>query len=96
MSLAAMGRCLVETSKFECWSAVSVYGPREPESVEYCVTVKSVKGKAGESLCEYSVFLSWKGIRKKNPRESFNIDSRGFFRNIRGTEGTLSSENCDR
>lgn len=31
-------------SKDECWGSVSIYGPREPESIEYSVTVKSAKG----------------------------------------------------
>jgi len=77
-------------SKSECWSAVSVYGPREPESSEYSVTLKSIKGKTVKIYREYSVFPAWEGSETKEflVRVS-TIDSRGFFKRVVDTEGTL-------
>lgn len=78
-------------SKSECWGPVSVYSPREPESSQYSVRVKSVRGKTIKIYREYSVFPLWEGSDKKEFRERVStIDSRGFFKNVVDTEGTLN------
>ena len=77
-------------SKYECSGPVTVYGRREPESIEYSVTVKSAKGKKVNVYREYSVFAPFKGSKKKDFRETVStIDSRGFFTTVVNTEGTL-------
>jgi hypothetical protein len=79
-------------SKNECFGPVSVYGPRDAESIEYSVTAKSVKGKRLKVYREYSVFApwDWSKSKKKDFQETvLTIDSRGFFRTVIGTEGTL-------
>jgi len=81
-----------EPSKYECWSPVSIYGPRDALSIEYNVTVKWVKGKRVRVYREYSVFApwEWEGSKKKDFRETVStIDSRGFFTTVVDTEGTL-------
>ena len=79
-----------KASQSECWEPVSVYGPREPESIKYSVTVKSVKGKRLKIYREYSTFAPLEGNEKKEFREKVStIDARGFFKNVVDTEGTL-------
>lgn len=79
-----------KVSKFECWGPVSIYGPREPESIKYSVTVKSVKGKKFRVYRNYSIFPPYEGYEKKEFRDSVStIDSRGFFKTVVDTEGTL-------
>jgi hypothetical protein len=77
-------------SQAECFGPVSVYGRRDAESIEYGVTVKSVRGKKVRVFREYSVFAPSEGSKKKDFRETVStIDSRGFFRTVVDTEGTL-------
>ena len=77
-------------SKYECYGPVSIYGSREPESIEYSVTVKSAKGQEVKVYREYSVFAPSEGSKKKDFREKVStIDSRGFFTTVVDTEGTL-------
>ncbi|MCA1623838.1 MAG: hypothetical protein LC768_07405 [Acidobacteria bacterium] len=79
-----------KSSKYECSSPVMLYGRREPESIEYSVTEKSVNGKQVKLYREYSVFASSKGSKKKEFRESIStIDSRGLFITVEDAEGTL-------
>lgn len=79
-----------KSSEYECLGPVSFYGRREPESIEYSVTVKSVKGKKVKVYREYSVFAPSEGNGKKGFREKIStIDSRGFFMSVVDTEGTL-------
>jgi len=76
-------------SEYECSSPVMLYGRRDPESIEYSVTEKSVEGKQVKVYREYSVFAPSEG-KKKVFREKISIiDSRGFFITIEDTEGTL-------
>jgi hypothetical protein len=71
-------------------AGVRLYGPRTPETVEYTVTEKSLDGKAVKVYRDYSVFASSGPNGKKDFREKIaTIDSRGFFIEIFGTEGTL-------
>jgi hypothetical protein len=78
-------------SQYECSGPVSFYGRREPESIEYSVTVKSVKGKKVKVYREYSVFAPSKANGEKDFREEVStIDSRGFFVMVEDTEGTLN------
>ena len=81
-------------SKYECRSVnggmIRLSGPREPESAEYSVTTKTVNGKKVKIYREYLVFAPFEEGKKKTFREEIStIDSRGFFINIEGTEGTL-------
>jgi hypothetical protein len=77
-------------SKYECSSPVSFYGKREPESIEYSVSVKSPKGKKVKVYRAYSVFAPSEGSKKRDFRETVStIDSRGFFTTVVDTEGTL-------
>ena len=77
------------STKYECSSPVMLYGRREPESIEYSVTEKSVEGKQVKVYREYSVFAPSEG-KKKEFREKISIiDSRRFFITIEDTEGTL-------
>ena len=77
-------------SKYECTTPVSVYGTREPESVEFSVIAKSVRGKKIKVYREYSVFAPAEGKKKKDFRETVStIDSRGFFKTVVDTEGML-------
>lgn len=77
-------------SQYECRNEMRLYGARNPESVEYSVTVKSVKGKKVKIYREYSVFAPSEGSKKKDFRESVStIDSRGFFITVVDSEGTL-------
>ena len=81
-----------EPAKSECFGSVSIYGPRDIESIKYSVTVKRVKGKRVKVYREYSVFppWEWSKSKKKEFRETVaTIDSRGFFRTVVATEGTL-------
>ena len=79
-----------EPSKYECSGPVSIYGSREPESIEYSVTVKSPKGKKVKVYREYSVFAPSEGSKKKDFRETVStFDSRGFSTTVVDTEGTL-------
>lgn len=78
------------STKYECSSPAMFYGRREPESIEYSVTEKSVDGKQVKVYREYSVFAPSEGSKKKEFREKIStIDSRGFFVIIEDTEGTL-------
>lgn len=78
-------------SRYQCFGPVSVYGRREPESVEYSVTAKWVRGKRVKVYREYSVFASPEEHQKRDFRETVStIDSRGFFRTVVETEGTLN------
>lgn len=77
-------------SKYECSGPVMLYGRREPESIEYSVTEKTVDGKKVKVYREYSVFTPLKGNGKKEFREKVStIDSRGFFITVEDTEGKL-------
>lgn len=79
-----------KSSKYECSNPVMLYGRREPESIEYSVTEKSVNGKQVKLYREYSIFAPSKGSKKKEFREKVStIDSRGFFITVEGTEGML-------
>ena len=79
-----------EPSEYECRNEISIYGPRDAESIEYSVTTKSVNGKKVKVYREYSVFPPSKGSKEKDFRESIaTIDSRGFFITVEATEGTL-------
>jgi hypothetical protein len=78
-------------SKHQCFGPVSVYGRRESESVKYSVIAKWVRGKRGKVYREYSVFGPLGENEKKDFRETVStIDSRGFFRTVVDTEGTLN------
>jgi len=78
------------STKYECSSPTMFYGRREPESIEYSVTEKSVNGKRVRIYREYSVFAPSEGNKKKEFREKIStIDSRGFFITVEDTEGTL-------
>ena len=82
-----------EPAKSECFGPVSIYGPRDIESIKYSVTVKRVKGKRIKVYRKYSVFppWEWSKSKKKEFRETVStIDSRGFFRTVVDTEGTLA------
>lgn len=75
-------------SQYDCRKMVRLYGPRVPESSEYSVTTKTVKGKQVKVYRQYSVFAPFKEGNKKEFRESIStIDSRGFFITVEGTEG---------
>ncbi len=77
-------------SKYECSSPVSFYGEREPESIEYRVTVKSPRGKKVKVYREYSVFAPSEGSKEKDFRETVStIDSRRFLTTVVDTEGRL-------
>jgi len=77
-------------SEYECDRMVRLYAPRVPESAEYSVTTKSVKGKQIKIYRIYLVFAPFIEGKKKTFRESVStIDSRGFFITVEGTEGTL-------
>lgn len=79
-----------KSSKYECSGPVMLYGRREPESIEYSVTEKSVEGKQVKVYREYSVFAPLEGSKKREFRETIStIDSRGFFISVEDTEGTL-------
>lgn len=79
-----------KSTKYECFGPVMLYGRREPESIEYSVTEKSVDGKQVKVYREYSVFAPLEGSKKKEFREKIStIDSRGFFITVQDTEGTL-------
>jgi hypothetical protein len=77
-------------SKYECFGPVNFYGPREPESVEYSLTEKSVNGEKVKTYRQYSVFPITPSYPERNFREKIaTIDYRGFFISIVDTEGTL-------
>lgn len=77
-------------SKYECPREIAIYGPRNPEGVDYSVTKKSIDGKKVKVYRKYSVFAPSEGSEKKEFNEKFStIDSRGFFITIVDTEGTL-------
>ena len=78
------------STKYECSRAVMLYGRREPESIEYSVTEKSIDGKQVKVYREYSVFTPPEETKKKEFREKIStIDSRGFFITVEDAEGTL-------
>ena len=52
-------------STYQCFGPVSFYGRREPESIEYSVTAKWVRGKRVKVYREYSVFVHRERKRKK-------------------------------
>lgn len=82
-----------KATQYECSGPAMFYGRREPETVEYSVTEKSVEGKQVKVYREYSVFAPLQGSKKKEFREKIStIDSRGFFITIEDTEGTLDSK----
>lgn len=69
---------------------VRLYAPREPESAEYSVTTKSVKGKQIKIYRGYLVFAPFADGGKKTFREEIStINSRGFFTIVERVEGTL-------
>ena len=79
-------------STSECSAPVSIYGPRDAESSEYSVTMKSVRGKSFKVYREYSVFAPWEWSKSKKQefRETVStIDSRRLFTTVVDTEGTL-------
>ena len=81
------------STKYECSSPAMFYGRREPESIEYSVTEKSVDGKQVKVYREYSVFAPSERSKKKEFREKISmIDSRGFFITVEDAEGTLDPE----
>ena len=78
-------------SKHQCFGPVSVYGRREPESSEYSVYSKWVKGKRFQVYREYSVFGPSGEHEKKDFRETVStINSRGLFTTVVEIEGTLN------
>jgi len=78
------------STKYECSSPTMLYGRREPDSIEYNVTEKSVNSKQVKIYREYSVFAPLEGKKKKEFREKIStIDSRGFFITVEDNEGTL-------
>ncbi|CAN5584401.1 hypothetical protein BH10ACI3_BH10ACI3_10040 [soil metagenome] len=67
-----------------------LYRPRTPETAEYSVTEKSLKGQKVKVYREYLVFAPSGSNEKKEFREKdYTIDTRGFFISIIGNEGTL-------
>lgn len=79
-----------KSTKYECSGPVMFYGRREPESIEYSVSEKTVDGKQVKVYREYSVFASSEGKPKKEFREKISvIDARGFFLTVEDAEGTL-------
>jgi hypothetical protein len=83
-------------SEYECRREMTIYAPREPESVEYSVTEKSVDGKKVKIYREYSVFALSEGSKTKDFREKIStIDSRGFFITVVDTEGTLAPKTVE-
>lgn len=79
-----------KSSEYECPREIAIYGPRDPESVEYSVTEKSVDGKKVKVYRKYSVFAPSEGSKKKEFNEEIStIDSRGYFITVVDTEGTL-------
>lgn len=80
-------------SKYECPRSIMISKPRNPESTEYSVTEKSVKGKKVKVYRKYSLFPILISGRKKSFSETVStIDSRGFFITVVDTEGTLDSK----
>jgi len=78
-----------KSSEGECYPSVSSYGTH-PRSLKRSVTVKWVKGKKFKVYREYSVLPEWEGNNPKIFRETVStMDSRGFFRTVVNTEGTL-------
>jgi hypothetical protein len=79
-----------KSSKYECPKYIRIYGRREAEGVEYSVTEKNVDGKRVKVYREYSVFAPSEAGKAKTYEEKIStMDSRGYFINIIGTEGTL-------
>ena len=79
-----------KSTKYECSSPAMFYGRREPETIEYSVTEKSLNSKKVKIYREYSVFAPLEGKKKKEFREKIStVDSRGFFIIIEDAEGTL-------
>jgi len=69
---------------------VSLYGPREPESVEYSVIDKSLNGETVKVYRKYAIFPAASPDGKKSFEEEIaTIDSRGFFISVVDEEGTL-------
>jgi hypothetical protein len=69
---------------------VTLYGPREPESVEYSVTDKSLNGETVKVYRKYAIFPAASPNGKKSfEEETATIDSRGFFISVVDEEGTL-------
>jgi hypothetical protein len=64
--------------------------PRDPESVEYSVTEKSLNGKSVKVYRKYAIFAASEPNEKKSFEEEIaTVDSRGFFISIISNEGTL-------
>jgi hypothetical protein len=77
-------------SEYECFGPISIYGPRQPESVEYSVTDAMVSGKPVKVYRAFSVFAPSEINGKRDFSETLStIDSRGFFINVVDTEGSL-------
>ena len=69
----------------------TLYGPREPETVEYSVSEKSFNGEPVKIYQKYSIFAgTGPNGRKSFGEEIATIDSRGFFISVVKTEGTLA------
>ena len=66
-----------------------LYRPRQPESVEYSVTEKSLDGKTVKVYRKYAIFPATANGKKDFKEEIATIDSRGFFISVVDTEGTL-------
>lgn len=68
----------------------ALYRPRQPESVEYSVTDKSIDGKPVKLYRKYSIYAAASATGKKTFEDEIaTIDSRGFFISVDNTEGTL-------
>lgn len=65
--------------------------PREPESVEYSVSEKSLNGEPVKIYRKYAIFAGTGPSGKKSFGEEIaTIDARGFFISVVKTEGTLA------
>lgn len=77
-------------SKYECDSQRMIYGPRNPETIEYSVIEKKLAGKSVKIYRKYSVFAPTKeGEKRTFSEEISTIDSRGFFITVETSQGTL-------
>jgi hypothetical protein len=89
------GKAWKGPQKFECpgpdgSGTVRLYGPRKPESVEYTVTEKAVKGQRIKMYREYTVFpLSRVGAQKEFKEKISTMNADGLLIDIVDTEGTL-------
>jgi hypothetical protein len=74
-----------------------LYGPKEPESVEYSVTEKSLASKPVKVYRKYATFAATEPNGKKSFEEEIaTIDSRGFFISIVNNQGTLDPKAVNR